>query len=206
MQVNRFRSIKQASQFVSEKIENLLKSDISANGNASFIVTGGSTIRHFFSKLSDINVDWSKITVILSDERWVEISSNDSNEKQLFEKFISKLDIKPNYISLKTEHKSPMDAKNELTLSLKQIKMPITCSLLSMGEDGHVASLFPQEKEVWRISKESLFCSDVKGPRISLGLDILSKVSHNYILCSKPRNYNKCVVPELNKNSSIIWF
>jgi 6-phosphogluconolactonase/glucosamine-6-phosphate isomerase/deaminase len=46
----------------------------------SFVATGGTTPGPAYDRLSKADLDWGRVTVTLSDERFVEASSPDSNE------------------------------------------------------------------------------------------------------------------------------
>jgi len=57
-----------------------LNEGIQAQGSASLVVSGGSTPAPFFKALSLHDIDWSKVTVTLADERWVPMEDSLSNE------------------------------------------------------------------------------------------------------------------------------
>ncbi|MGI9170118.1 MAG: 6-phosphogluconolactonase, partial [Caulobacteraceae bacterium] len=46
----------------------------------SLVATGGTTPGPTYDRLAKANLDWRRVTVTLSDERWVEADSPDSNE------------------------------------------------------------------------------------------------------------------------------
>ena len=66
---------------LSEKVSGLLAASIETQGSASLVVSGGRTPMGFFHLLSQQALDWSKVTVLLADERWVDADHADSNEK-----------------------------------------------------------------------------------------------------------------------------
>ena len=45
------------------------------------VVSGGSTPLQLFSLLSETDIDWAKVVVLLADERWVDVRHDDSNER-----------------------------------------------------------------------------------------------------------------------------
>ena len=64
-------------------VEGALLEAVGVRGNASLVVSGGSTPRGFFKRLADKPLPWQKIEITLADERWVPVDDADSNEGQL---------------------------------------------------------------------------------------------------------------------------
>ena len=120
-------------QEISKQIVNLLDQDIKAKGNANFIVSGGSSPIKIFKDLSMVDLDWSNVTISLVDDRVVDVSHNDSNEKLVQEVLISGNASDAKFISICNEPKE-----------LAALQRPYSVMLLGMGEDGHFASLFPK--------------------------------------------------------------
>jgi 6-phosphogluconolactonase len=164
-------------------IKDQLETDLDTKGAASLILTGGKTIQPFLSKLALMPIDWSKVWIVLSDERWVPVDDHASNEKQLKSLFLDKLSSNPHYVTLKTDHKTPAEAIPSLEACLKKVPQPFSASLLSIGEDGHVASLFPGEK--W--SNMLIPCVYMSRMRISLGIDIFKNCIKNWSCITKVR-------------------
>ena len=118
---------------LSEQIFDILKFAIKERGTASFVVSGGSSPVKIFNELSLTDLNWSRVIITLVDDRIVDKSHNDSNEKLVFENLMINKASKSNFVSLCN---SPQDILN--------INRPFDVMLLGMGEDGHFASLFPQ--------------------------------------------------------------
>lgn len=135
MNVTDFNDCNEAAIYLANELQQKLYLQVEQDGAATLILPGGNSIKIFFPYLAKINIDWSKIIIGLSDERCVPLDHDLSNEKQLKALFLSKL---KNYNYL------PMG--DDLILSIKK-HPPIT--VLSMGIDGHVASLFPDEQLGW---------------------------------------------------------
>ena len=117
---------------LSEQIYDILKLTIKDKGTASFVVSGGSSPIKIFHELSFMNLDWTKVNITLVDDRLVDKSHNDSNEKLVIENLMINKAANLNFISLCN---SPEKILN--------INRPFDIMLLGMGEDGHFASLFP---------------------------------------------------------------
>ena len=116
-----------------QSIYEALKNNIDNNGSVSFVVSGGSSPVKIFNDLSKSDLDWSKVSVTLVDDRVVSSEHSDSNEKLLKENLFINNASAAKFISLKSDSDEVMN-----------INRPFDIMLLGMGEDGHFASLFPE--------------------------------------------------------------
>ena len=116
-----------------QSIYEALKNNIDNNGSVSFVVSGGSSPVKIFNDLSKSDLDWSKVSVTLVDDRVVSSEHCDSNEKLLKENLFINNASAAKFISLKSDSDEVMN-----------INRPFDIMLLGMGEDGHFASLFPE--------------------------------------------------------------
>jgi len=142
----------------SQKIVSILSQAISQNGTASMLVSGGSTPLPLFKVLSESELDWSKVTISLADERWVEPTDAASNEKLVRENLIQNKAAQATFIGMKTSHADANDGVEELNLRYSAMSWPVDILILGMGEDAHTASLFPcsQQLEEGLSTKEKL--------------------------------------------------
>ncbi len=77
------------AQALADQVAGELGAAIAARGQASLVVSGGSTPLLFFVALEAKPLDWSKVTVTLADERFVDPSHKDSNERLLREHLLT---------------------------------------------------------------------------------------------------------------------
>ena len=147
MKVKTFENINILESSLVKKISLCISDSIKKYGDARILLSGGSTPINLYSLLSQENINWEKVKVGLVDERFVDQKSNFSNERN----------IKKNLIKncAKTAILSPMVycINNEL-LNLEMVSNSYSCfiertdfTLLGMGNDGHTASIFPNDKE-----------------------------------------------------------
>ena len=78
-----------AQQYLSKNIEDNMRESIYNNGMASLVLTGGTSIKKFFSCLQGMNLPWDKVYILLSDDRLVSSDSIYSNEKMILDQFIN---------------------------------------------------------------------------------------------------------------------
>ncbi len=120
-----------------------LEEAIAARGQASLVVSGGKTPARLFAKLRDEKIDWTRSWVTLADERWVETTSEDSNERLVRETLLTGPAAAAHFVGLKNPAPTPEAGADWVSRALTRVPHPFDVVLLGMGGDGHTASLFP---------------------------------------------------------------
>jgi 6-phosphogluconolactonase len=130
-----------ALELVARRIER----GIAARGRAAIVLSGGRSPRTLYERLGAMPLAWSKVTVTLSDERWLPIDHCDSNEGLVRRTLMAsgRPANAATMVGLKTAHATPQEGAAEVAARLEAIPHPYDAAILGMGEDGHVASLFP---------------------------------------------------------------
>ena len=121
----------------------VLSDAIEQRGAAYLVVSGGSTPRPLFQYLSKQPIDWSKVSVLLADERCVEPGNHLSNARLVKQELLQGHASGARFISLfdgGIAHTDDQSAAGLKLLGLPAYDMVI----LGMGDDGHTASIFPQ--------------------------------------------------------------
>lgn len=132
------------TQFCVKKLARRLQQD----GQASFIVPGGTTPAPVFELLSKTELDWKNITIAPSDERWLEKDHDNSNEKLIRQTLLINQASSAHFISMKSDYDTAKKAQQQCSTRYQQMPKPYEIIMLGMGPDGHFASLFPQSKGV----------------------------------------------------------
>lgn len=127
---------------LANKIAGQLAQHLRVNDRASLCVPGGTTPAPVFDTLSGSDIDWSRVTVFLNDERWVDGGHNRSNSRLLRRHLLRDHAAGAAYLDLYTGDPEPEDAAPGLSERVAA-QLPITVLLLGMGNDMHTASLFP---------------------------------------------------------------
>ena len=160
MITNDFASKDALNSAFAERIVQILQAATEQRGRASFMVSGGRTPIPLFQRLSETNIDWSKIDISLVDERWVAEDDAASNTKLVAEHLLQNCAAAANFVAVKNAASDANDAVAWCTANLEKVQQPFDVLILGMGEDGHTASLFP--------------CSE----QIACGLDVSSEAKY----------------------------
>lgn len=142
------KSRTQLEEELSIAIAFALASDIASRGYASLLVSGGSTPRALFKKLSTININWEKVTILLVDDRYLEQNHKDQNGTLIKAHLLQNRAIKAAFIPMVFDHVNPHKNLTRVRQEVAKIKRPFTAVVLGMGTDGHTASLFPDADQL----------------------------------------------------------
>lgn len=125
-----------------------LSFQIASSDSVSIAVGGGKTPIGLYEELSNADLDWSKVVITLTDERWVVNSHNDSNEGMVVKHLLQNRASCAKFIPLKTKCATAKEAQSSLDQSLRASIPSLDLVVLGMGSDGHFASLFPGYEEL----------------------------------------------------------
>jgi 6-phosphogluconolactonase len=120
-----------------------LEEAIAARGATSLVLSGGKTPVKLFKQLHAEKIDWTRAWVTLADERWVETTSEDSNERLVRENLLVGSAAAAHFVGLKNPAPTPEAGADWVTRALTRVPHPFDVVVLGMGQDGHTASLFP---------------------------------------------------------------
>ena len=118
------------AQGLASDVADELNRVIQAKGKAVLAVSGGTTPKLFFEKLSEMDVPWQRVTVTLVDERQVPDTSERSNAKLVRDHLLQNKAAAAQFVPL---------FENEGAAKTP----PFDVTVLGMGNDGHTASFFP---------------------------------------------------------------
>ncbi|MDA9577939.1 6-phosphogluconolactonase [Gammaproteobacteria bacterium] len=187
----------------SARIHSILSNAIKNKGSASFIASGGSSPVPIFKDLSASNLDWANIEVTLVDDRSVNKSHVDSNEKLLNDNLFVNKASNASFISLKSD---PSE--------VYKINQPFDLMLLGMGEDAHFASLFPSmintNIEYFNIdSKPEIIYTEPMGSplheRISMNLAMILNSKNIILLVSNSKKLDVLTKAKTDKNLPLYY-
>ena len=189
------------------------------NKRFSFVLTGGKSPINLYRKLAKYKIDWSNIDLFWGDERYVSQKSKHSNYKLAYDTFIKKVKInKKNLFPINTKMnnalKSSKNYSNLIKNYFKKKTISFDCLLLGMGDDGHIASIFPNSTEL----KKNFIAAPIYRKdfiRITLSLNVINNSKKTVLWLNdkfKSRKFKqlklkgkKIPVNRLNKKKTIIY-
>ncbi len=128
----------EAARFVVHAI----RSAIILHGHCTVGLSGGNTPIPLYRLLrNEKEIDWSRVIVFLIDERYVPPDHPDSNQRMIRETLLQSLPIPEEHITF-PDTTLPLDeCVRQYAQAVQDLKPSLL--VLGMGDDGHIASLFP---------------------------------------------------------------
>jgi len=132
-----------ASSAAAGALADRVESRLRADAHATLVVSGGTTPVDCFRALASMPLRWAQVDIFLSDERWVEPDSRDSNEGLARKHLLIEAATAARLVPVFAADQSLEARCAELDAEIRALPAPFAAALLGMGDDGHFASLFP---------------------------------------------------------------
>ena len=142
-QLHEFKDGAALAEGLADTVSTTLADAIAARGRATIAVSGGSTPKAFFKALATRDIDWSKVTVTLVDERFVPADNPRSNHLLVAENLLQGKAKAAGFLPLYRQAGSAEEAAKIVSGDAAGLGHPFDVVILGMGTDGHTASFFP---------------------------------------------------------------
>lgn len=215
---------------VAQKFSLFLKERIESSDKITIALSGGSTPKVVFDYLAEnyADLDWSGVHFYWGDERCVPPGHEESNYKMTVDHLLSKIDIPEGNIHRVLGENEPQKEAIRydqlLTETLEEVNQipQFDLVILGMGSDGHTASVFPHEIELWDANANCVVAihPDSGQRRVSLtgkvinnakevaflvtGVDKLEKVTEILSESEKSKQYPASLVKPTSEK--LYWF
>jgi len=168
---------------VAQRIAESAVQAIAARGMFYLVLAGGETPRRCYEKLRDLAIDWAHVQLYLGDERCLPRGDAQRNDTMVRVTLLEHIAIPPGNIHFIPSELGAHAAAAAYAAMLEQIAT-LDMVLLGMGEDGHTASLFPDNPATESAALVVPVFNSPKPPpeRVSLGINTLSKVRQKIFL------------------------
>lgn len=113
-----------------------IKQGIARKGTCILALPGGRSVAGLLQKLSPQDVDWSKVEIFMIDERVVPIDDKESNYKQAYDLFLHRVKAKGHPFLMEK-------GLGHYNTEFERTGTHFDILVLGVGEDGHIAALFP---------------------------------------------------------------
>src|SRR5690606_3860448 len=147
MQLQQFGNTDKLNADFAARLVEILQQAIEQRGAAYLVVSGGKTPQALFNTLSNTDLAWDKVTILLADDRWLDASQADSNERLVKATLLQNKASKARFISLYADTASAFTGAAEVLPRISALPT-FDAVILGMGEDGHTASLFPCSAQI----------------------------------------------------------
>lgn len=180
-------------------------STVEQRGECHVALPGGNTPARCLELLAEENLPWDNIFWYLGDERCYPQGHEDRNDVMLEKNLWSKIPLSNNYVS----HTYPIPAELGPELAAKAYQeiieniLPLDIVFLGMGEDGHTASLFPDNPGLQNSASVIPVHNAPKPPvdRVSLGLETLKKAECRMVLAVGDSKFG--VITEIKRGTNL---
>ena len=191
------------SEALAQEILNIAKKSIFEKGCFSIVLTGGQSVLSLYKILSKADSNWDKWHIYISDERFLSAGHKDRNDRLINEIWLHNSPIPKKNIHFIKAELGLFEARVEYENALKKIdKFDVV--LLSMDEDGHVASLFPNhtypEEQMVVVERNS---PKLPKERISMSYQQLNKAHYLFKLIIGESKQKAVTLLEQNTNLPI---
>ncbi|MCW8841998.1 MAG: 6-phosphogluconolactonase [Rhodobacteraceae bacterium] len=127
---------------VANEVADDLSQALHGQDRVCLAVPGGTTPGPVFDALCAADIDWARVDVVPTDERWVPEDHPRSNARLIKERLLVNRAASARFLPLYAAAHHPEDILAELE-SMIAPELPLAVAVLGMGEDMHTASLFP---------------------------------------------------------------
>jgi 6-phosphogluconolactonase len=194
--IQKFENKSILEQALAAEIAVQIETAIQLFGDARILLSGGSTPAGVYHLLSTYSIDWSKVLVGLVDERFVPVESAYSNEQFIQKSLLQGFAFRASF------HGMVIDSENyERNVQLaNQLYQPFIertdIVLLGMGEDGHTASLFPEDPASLTLlanSETGIFNTSapvMPTQRITCSKEMLCHAHHVYLMVTGSKKWS----------------
>jgi 6-phosphogluconolactonase len=185
------------TEFICQILIKKANEEIESKGKFTLLLSGGKTPKWIYSLLSEkyiTSLNWARVHFFWVDERCVNPNHVESNYGQAMQLFLSNLSQygSINYIdgSLSPEISASnyIDRLNEF-FGIERVQFDF--AILGMGDDGHVASIFPEEidfqKDRLVRSSKSAFGNYF---RVTLSEELINRTKTKLLMVTSDHRWN----------------
>lgn len=172
---------------LAHRLAGALNTALETQDRAFLVVPGGTTPGPVFDILCATRLDWSRVDVALSDERWRPEEHIRSNTKLLRERLFVERAAKATHVPLYRRAETPEEVIDDLAAGI-EARLPIDVLLLGMGTDMHTASLFPSGDRIEEaLSRDAPVLVPMRAegepePRITMSARVLNDAMSKHLV------------------------
>lgn len=172
---------------LADTIAGELNRGLMTHDRVSLAVPGGTTPGPVYDVLSVISLDWDRVDILLTDERWVPEDNPRSNARLLRERLLVGKAAAANFIRYYTGGAEPDVDLVDMSTTVRALR-PLTFVLLGMGTDMHTASLFPGADRLAKALGDdapellAIHATGADEPRVTLSADVINGAMNKHLV------------------------
>lgn len=171
---------------IAQRLAGELRQALQASDTACIAVPGGTTPGPIYDSLCAADLAWDRVSVMLTDERWVPEESPRSNTRLLRQRLLVGRAAQARFLPLYIPVETPEDGVPELAEAIRGV-LPLTTCLLGMGQDMHTASIFPGADRLEEALTAEVILVPMRAPgalepRVTLSAAVLSRAIARHIV------------------------
>ena len=190
-----FSDIDKLSEKLARDILDIAEKSIQLNNIFRIVLAGGESIASLYKVLNNSKSDWSKWQIYIGDERCMPLKDINRNDHMINNIWLDHSKIPKKNIHFTHAELGPYKASIHYENVLKNIGY-FDVVLLSIGEDGHTASLFPSH--FYDENKSVVVeCNSPKYPK--------ERVSMSYSRLNQSKNIFKVINGKSKQGALDLW-
>ncbi len=173
---------------LAEQVASELTNAIKKRGRATLAVPGGETPRAFYQQLSEMDIEWACVTVILTDEHYALKVPDKSNAAMIRELLVKGAAAEARFLSyLDIEVADESERLTAILAELEEV-LPIDVCILGVGVDSHIASLYATADKIeealglWAPNIMLMDVPQLPEQRLTLTAPVLERARKAHIL------------------------
>ena len=183
---NEYSDVSAMMQTIADQLAQALRGQLEHAERATLAVAGGTTPGPVFDALCRLDLDWARVDIMLTDERWVAEDNPRSNTGLLRARLLVEKAAKAGFVPLFGGTDTPEESLAALTQRVQK-SLPLTAVLLGMGEDMHTASIFPGADQLTAALTSDVPLLAMRAPaapepRMTLSAQVLNGASAKHLV------------------------
>lgn len=170
---------------VTERIQSACESAIEARGAFHLALAGGTTPKRCYELLATLNLSWDRLHIYFGDERCLSVGDAERNDTMVRSVWLDRVSIPEAQIYSIPAELGPNEGAVRYSMLLNQAPR-LDLVLLGLGEDGHTASLFPNNPAL-DDERSAVPVFDAPKPpseRISMGREYINRAREKWFIVS----------------------
>ncbi len=188
-----FATAEQAAAFAADEVRKCCSDAVQKRGAFHWVLAGGGTPELCYRLLRDADMDWAKVHIWFGDERALPKGHAERNETMARNALLDAVPIPAQQVHSIDFPGSTEQAAADYAKALANVRC-FDLVMLGMGEDGHTASLFPDNPALQSKELAVPVYNSPKPPaeRVSIGLSALN-------------NHKKCLILATGTSKAAIF-